>query len=162
MFTFLQNDGILLCGSGGGGLGVVCKLGTSHDMTAKQKLWTFYGAVPLSHFSFPLIVAVLSDFSQGQFEVLPAEKDTTPHKEIFKNLHFKRRGYGHLFDSRWKLIKGNIMHIWKLCKHYVDGDDVVQSLLLTLSNFKFYSLFQTLYYTLLCPKPKENKIVKKG
>ena len=51
-----------------------------------------YSAVPLSHFSFPLIVVVLSDFSQGHFEVLPAGKDTTPHKEIFKKLHFKRRG----------------------------------------------------------------------
>ena len=57
-------------------------------MTAKQKLWAFYRAVPLSHFSFPLIVAVLSHFSQGHFEVLPAEKDTTPHKEVFKKLHF--------------------------------------------------------------------------
>ena len=48
------------------------------------------------------------------------------------------------------------MHIWKLCKHCVDGD-------LSLPNFKFYfPLFQTLYYTSLYPKPKENKIFKKG
>ena len=64
-------------------------------MTAKQKLWAFYGPVPLSHFSFPLIFAVLSDFSQGHFEVLPAEKDTTPNKEVFKKLHFK---------SRWGMV----------------------------------------------------------
>ena len=64
-------------------------------MTAKQKLWAFYGPVPLSHFSFPPIFAVLSDFSQGHFEVLPAEKDTTPHKEVFKKLHIK---------SRWGMV----------------------------------------------------------
>ena len=63
-------------------------------MTAKQKLWAFYGAVPLSHFSFPLIVAVLSDSSQGHFEDLPTEKDTTPHKEVFKKLHFKSTRWG--------------------------------------------------------------------
>ena len=53
---------------------------------------SIYSAVPLSHFSFPLNVVVLSDFSQGHFEVLPAGKYTTPHIEILKKLQFKRRG----------------------------------------------------------------------